>query len=77
MNELVSLVSAKTGLSPEHAQIAVETVLGFLKQRLPEPIASSLDSIASGGQGGGAAPGLDGIMGQAAGAFGGLFGSKE
>ncbi len=53
MDELVKLVSERTGLPPETAATAVQTVLGVLKERLPAPIASQIDAvIASGGKGG-------------------------
>ena len=45
MDELVKLVAAKTGLSEEMATTAVQTVLDFLKQRLPPPIAERLDDL--------------------------------
>jgi len=35
MDELVNQVSQKTGLPKETAKVAVQTVLDFLKQRLP------------------------------------------
>ena len=34
MDELVKLVSQKTGISEQQAKAAVETVLNFLKQKL-------------------------------------------
>ena len=34
-NDLVKLVSSKTGLNEEMATLAVDTVIGFLKQKLP------------------------------------------
>jgi hypothetical protein len=49
MDELVELVSQKTGISEELARTAVETVIGFLKERLPDPIAGQIDSLLSGG----------------------------
>lgn len=68
MDELVKLVSKKTGVPEETARTAVETVLGFLKERLPDPIAGQIDSLVSGGgmaQGpGGLAQGLGGILGK-------------
>lgn len=45
MDELIKLVSQKTGLSEEMSKKAVETVIGFLKDRLPEPIAGRLDDV--------------------------------
>ena len=65
MDELVKMVSERTGLSEEMSQKAVETVLEYLKDRLPAPIAGQLDNFlaADGGKSGG----LGGMVG-------GLFG---
>jgi hypothetical protein len=49
LDELVKLVSQKTGLSQEMAKKAVETVIGYLKKELPDPIASQIDSVLGGG----------------------------
>jgi len=48
MNDLIKLVAQKTGLSEEMAKVAVETVVGFLKDKLPPPIAKQIDSVLSG-----------------------------
>lgn len=48
MEELINLVTQKTGLAPDKARAAVDTVLGFLKTRLPAPLASQLDGVLSG-----------------------------
>ena len=48
MDELVKLVAKKTGLSQDMAKVAVETVVGFLKQKLPAPIAGQIDGVLSG-----------------------------
>ncbi|HOA23475.1 MAG TPA: hypothetical protein PK801_08180 [Aggregatilineales bacterium] len=69
MQELVSLVSEKTGISEDVAQQAVNIVLGYLKDRLPQPIASKLDSVAQGQS--------IGDMSDLAGQLGGLFGGKK
>lgn len=45
MNELVALVSSKTGISEDKAQLAVTAVLGFLKDRLPAPLAGQVESL--------------------------------
>jgi uncharacterized protein (DUF2267 family) len=42
MEELVALVSKKTGLSQMMAQVAVNVVLDYLKKKLPVPIAAQL-----------------------------------
>lgn len=68
MDELVKLVSQKTGLSEEMARTAVEIVLGYLKEKLPAPIAGQIDSVLSGaGLAEGAedlVKGLGGILGK-------------
>jgi hypothetical protein len=48
MEELVELVAERTGISEELARTAVETVIGFLKERLPDPIAGQIDGLLSG-----------------------------
>lgn len=48
MDELVKLVLKKTGLPEEMAKMAVETVIGYLKEKLPAPIAGQIDSLLSG-----------------------------
>lgn len=53
MQELIKMVSDKTGLSEDQARKAAETVLGYLKGKLPPAVASQLDSVASGGSSGG------------------------
>ena len=47
-NELVKLVSSKTGLNEEMATLAVDTVIGFIKQKLPPELSGQLDSLLSG-----------------------------
>ena len=68
MDELVKLVVQKTGLPEDKAKMAVEVVLAFLKQRLPQPMAEQLEGLlgGSGGPGGlaGLAKGLGGILGR-------------
>jgi hypothetical protein len=68
VEELVNVVSQKTGLAPEQARGAAEAVLGFLKERLPAPLAGHIDSLVSGAGSGG--------LGDLAGRLGGLFGQK-
>ena len=68
MDELVKLVSQKTGLSEDMAKMAVDTVISFLKQKLPAPIAGQIDALL-GGSGdasalGGVAQGLGGLLGK-------------
>jgi hypothetical protein len=64
MDELVKLVSQKTGISEEMARKAVETVIGYLKERLPNPIAGQIDSLLEGGGLEDVAKGLGGLLGK-------------
>jgi hypothetical protein len=45
MDELVKLVMQKTGLPEAQAKAAVETVVGFLKSKLPAPLAGQIDGV--------------------------------
>ena len=56
MDELVKLVSKKTGLPEATAKTAVETVVGYLKKKLPAPIAAQIDGVLGGA---GAAKGVE------------------
>ena len=79
MEELVRQVAERTGISEAQAQTAVITVLGFLKTRLPEPIAGHLDGLLGGASGaaGGLAGGLGGAAGDVLGGLGGMLGGKK
>ncbi len=47
MKELINVIVQKTGISEENAKEAVQVTLGFLKTKLPAPIAAQLDSFLS------------------------------
>jgi uncharacterized protein (DUF2267 family) len=63
MDDLVKLVQQKTGISEEQARTAVATVIDFLKERLPAPIAGQVDGVLNN-------PGVGGALGS-------LFGGKK
>jgi uncharacterized protein (DUF2267 family) len=65
MDELVKLVTDKVGISEAQAKQAVDVVLGFLKDNLPEPIAGQLEAALEGDLSG---------LGDMLGGLGGLFG---
>lgn len=67
MDELVKLVTDKVGISEAQAKQAVEIVLGYLKENLPEPIAGQVEAALEGD--------LSGLA-DLAGGLGGLFGEK-
>ena len=64
MNELIKMVSEKAGISEDQARMAVQTVLDFLKTKLPAPIASQIDGVLSGSAAGDVAKGLGGLFGR-------------
>ena len=63
MEELVKLVSEKTGLSKEMSETAVNLVLDYIKKKLPKPVAAQVDAVLG--------------AGNAMDALGGLFGGKK
>ncbi|HEY5730209.1 MAG TPA: hypothetical protein VIS72_09180 [Anaerolineales bacterium] len=48
MDELVTLVMKKTGLPKETSQLAVKTVLDYLKKKLPPAVGKTIDGFLSG-----------------------------
>jgi hypothetical protein len=67
MDELVQLVVQKTGVSEQQAQGAVDTVLDYLKDKLPDPIAGQIDGLIAGDSPSGSmediTKGLGGLLG--------------
>jgi len=67
VDELVRMVSERAGIPEDAARKAVNTVLDFLKDRLPEPIAGQLNSVLGGAkseQGGDIGSTIGGILGR-------------
>lgn len=62
MDELIKLVAKKVKIDEKQAKLAVETVLNFLKDKLPAPIASQIDAVIS-GKGGDVLGDLGGLLG--------------
>lgn len=73
LDELVRRISEKTGLPEEQARSAAEAAIGFVKEKLPEPIAGQIDGYLGGGTGEAGTDGGD-LMGQAQNALGNLGG---
>jgi hypothetical protein len=66
MEALISKVVERTGLSEDKARAAVDTVVGFLKERAPAGLSGQIDSLVAGGEGstlGGIASGVGGMLG--------------
>ena len=62
MDELVKLVSKKAGIPEAQAKVAVETVVKFLKQKLPAPMAGQVDTLLAGGKADDLVKGLGGLL---------------
>jgi hypothetical protein len=68
MNEIIQRLIERTGLPEDKAAAAVDTVIGFLKEKLPAPVASQIDGLMSGESGmadklGGMGTNLGGMLG--------------
>ncbi len=66
MDELVKTVSQQTGLPEAQARQAAEVVIKFIKDKLPAPVASQVDSLL----GNGGVKGVDNLLNQGKGFFG-------
>jgi hypothetical protein len=75
MDDLIKQVTERTGISESQARTAVETVMGFLKDRLPAPVAGQLDGLVGGA--GGAIGSVADTAGDVLGGIGGMFGGKK
>lgn len=71
MNEIIERLIERTGLPQDQAASAVETVIGFLKERLPAPVALQIDGLLSGESG------MADKLGGLGASLGGMFGKKE
>jgi len=73
LDELVNRVAERTGLSQEQARTAAETVIGFLKERLPASVGGALDGAVQGGENSssGMTDQAQGMLGNLGGMFGG------
>lgn len=72
MEELIQQIVSKTGISESNARSAIETVVNFLKTKLPAPLAGQVDAALS--SAGGALGNVD--LGNIGSSIGGLFGKK-
>ncbi len=63
MDELVSTLTQKTGLPEDKARVAVDTVVNYLKSKLPASVAGQVDNALS-GEGSSISERLGGILGK-------------
>ena len=69
MDELIKQITQRTPLNAAQAAQVVEMVVGFLKERLPAPMAAQVDTLLAGG--GSALGGAMDMLGNLGGMFGG------
>jgi hypothetical protein len=60
MEDLIQTVCEKTGITPEQARTAVETVFAHVRTILPEPIAAQVEQCLCHAAPAGSAPPLEG-----------------
>jgi hypothetical protein len=77
MDELMNLITEKTGIPPDVAKPVAEVVIGFLKQKLPAPVGSQIDNVLGTQVPSGAASQGQHEAGGLGHMLGGLFGKKE
>jgi hypothetical protein len=73
MDEIVKQITERTGLPADQAHVAAQTVVDFLKAKLPAPIAGQIDTVLAGSAVGDAI----GQASQALGGLGGMLGNKD
>jgi len=69
MEELIKRITEQTGISSDQAKSAINMVSGYLKEKLPAPLASQVENVLNGG-------GMSDTLGNAASRIGGLFGGS-
>ncbi|HEX8140866.1 MAG TPA: hypothetical protein VF544_25085 [Pyrinomonadaceae bacterium] len=72
MDELVKVVAERAGIPEDKARTAVNTVIGFLQERLPASVAGQLQNL-TGSAGGNAAD----VAGDVIGGLGGMLGGGK
>lgn len=71
MNEIIQRLIERTGLPEEKAAVAVDTVIGFLKEKLPPSLGSQIDGLMGGESGG------RDTLGGIGSSLSGMFGKKD
>ncbi len=72
MEELVKMIAEQTGISEDMARKAVNVVMDYLKDKLPQPLAGQLDNLLQGGD----LSQADDLLEAGKDLLGGLFGGK-
>lgn len=58
MEQIIKMITDKTGISEAQAKQAIETILGFLNNKLPAGMATQVENVLKGGDMSGMADGL-------------------
>lgn len=79
MDQLVSMITEKTGLPADKAEEVIGMVVNFISEKLPGPIASQVQGLIDGGGDavGGAADAAGGMMDSVKKGLGGLMGGGD
>lgn len=77
MNELIQRLIDRTGLPEDKAAMAADTVLGFLKERLPGPVGTQIDGLMQGGGNGSNGGSIASKAASMGSNLGGMFGGKQ
>jgi hypothetical protein len=70
MDDLIKLITERTGLPADQARAAAQTTIDFLKEKLPESMRGYVDMALNSGM-------IDDVAGQAGNILGGLFGGTK
>ena len=75
MEELIRQVTERTGITDAQARTAIDTVMGYMRDKLPASMSGTLDGVLGGGANvaGGVADTAQNVLG----GLGGMFGKKE
>jgi uncharacterized protein (DUF2267 family) len=72
MDELVKQVAERAGISEDKARTAVNTVMGFLQERLPASVAGQLENLTKN-----VGSGVADMAGDVIGGLGGMLGGGK
>ncbi|HEY1404356.1 MAG TPA: hypothetical protein VGB05_09540 [Pyrinomonadaceae bacterium] len=75
MEELIRQVTERTGITEAQARTAIDTVMGYMRDRLPASVSGTIDGALGGGASvaGGVADTAQNVLG----GIGGILGKKD
>jgi hypothetical protein len=75
MEELIKQVTERTGITESQARTAIDTVMGYMRDKLPASASGMIDGVLGGGAdvAGGVADTAQNVLG----GIGGMFGKKD